>query len=772
MIDMRVLVAIAFYGTTNAPFVRQLIDEYRSMQHDVDIVVLSEAPKELTDVELRVGLPSPDPYSLPFAHKDLFVERRGDYDLYIYSEDDTLITESSIDAFMWATSVLPGDTIAGFLRTEEGSDGELRCSTVNSRFHWRPDSGLVAGGEVFAEYTNPHSAAFMLTSDQLDRVIDSGGFLTPPREGRLDMRVTAATDPYTRCGLTKLVCVTRLDDFLLPHLTNRYAESSIGISLQEFREQANAMSAVVSGDLAPHRLLCPTSRLDDARWDKLYWAPVDRLALESVPSSARRVLSVGVGSGATEEALARRGIEVVGIPLDEIVATSARLRGVTTTSADFREAMTSLSGQRFDAVLLSGSLQHFPDPTMVLREIRSALDIRGSVVITLPNHRREVLRWLLRRAARPPLRDNFAVNGVHLGSTRAARTWLRHAGFVADGTRHHGPGRPWLRSLVSPGFVIRADVGDLAARRPTPRSRPLVSVGVPVFNGGNYLEEALESIRVQDLSDFEVIICDNASTDDTQAICERYAAADPRFRYVRHAENLGAARNYNECFARSSGEFFTWLAHDDMRAPGFLSGCIEHFDDAGASAVLTYPEADFIDEEGTVRAHDTYSVEARSSLAHRRLAVAVTDTGAVNPIFGVVRSAVLEQTRLIGPFIASDRVLLAELAMLGQIHELRQTLSLRRLHPQMSTNAHVDKDDLTAWFDPNARSSRLNEVSLLGREFARSVRDLPLTFPERVACFATFPIRMLGRRGRIYLGARRQRLRAFFGGSLNRDALL
>jgi glycosyltransferase involved in cell wall biosynthesis len=94
--------------------------------------------------------------------------------------------------------------------------------------------------------------------------------------------------------------------------------------------------------------------------------------------------------------------------------------------------------------------------------------------------------------------------------------------------------------------------------------RPRVSVGVPVYNGERYLQAALESLRAQDFADFEVIVSDNASQDGTRAICERFVALDPRFRYVRSESNLGAARNYNRLVDLARGELFRWNPHDDL----------------------------------------------------------------------------------------------------------------------------------------------------------------------------------------------------------------
>ena len=70
-----------------------------------------------------VGLPTKDPWSLPFGYKTIFGERMSQYDLFIYSEDDTLITERNIDAFVKVTKILPEEYIAGFIRHEISETG-------------------------------------------------------------------------------------------------------------------------------------------------------------------------------------------------------------------------------------------------------------------------------------------------------------------------------------------------------------------------------------------------------------------------------------------------------------------------------------------------------------------------------------------------------------------------------------------------------------------------------------------------------------------------
>jgi hypothetical protein len=95
---MKVLVGIANYGTGNDHFLRRLIAEYQGMEYRVDVVVFSNVRKALDPwIELIVGLPNRNPWSLPFAHKQVFAERADEYELFIYSEDDTLITEHNIE---------------------------------------------------------------------------------------------------------------------------------------------------------------------------------------------------------------------------------------------------------------------------------------------------------------------------------------------------------------------------------------------------------------------------------------------------------------------------------------------------------------------------------------------------------------------------------------------------------------------------------------------------------------------------------------------------
>jgi hypothetical protein len=93
---------------------------------------------------------------------------------------------------------------------------------------------------------------------------------------------------------------------------------------------------------------------------------------------------------------------------------------------------------------------------------------------------------------------------------------------------------------------------------------PHVTIGIPAFNGGPHIADALESARAQDYAPLDILIADDASIDETEAVCRRYAAKDSRIRYIRHPRNIGAVANFRYVLSQSQGKYFTWLAQDDV----------------------------------------------------------------------------------------------------------------------------------------------------------------------------------------------------------------
>ncbi len=103
----------------------------------------------------------------------------------------------------------------------------------------------------------------------------------------------------------------------------------------------------------------------------------------------------------------------------------------------------------------------------------------------------------------------------------------------------------------------------------------LVSVGVPTFNRAPQLQRAVESLLAQDYPEIEVIISDNASSDETQRICEDFSSRDSRVRYFRHPENRGPNANFLNVRKQAQGEFFMWLGDDDWLDQSYIRRCVQ-----------------------------------------------------------------------------------------------------------------------------------------------------------------------------------------------------
>lgn len=424
---MRVLVTIAHHGVKNRPFLLRMLDSFAQMEHDVDVVVVCEEPKALPDhVEQVIGLPSEDPWSLPFAHRQIFSDRAEDYDLFVYSEDDTLIEQRHLDAFVALQSRLPEDLITGFMRFEEHPNGARSYCTIHSHYRWLPSSARQIDGLTFARFTNDHAACYALTQQQLTRAIASGGFLVEPHSGRYDMLVTAATDVYTQCGLTKVLCVDQIEDQLVHHMPNVYL-GTFGVGEDSFRSQLDALRGLA--DEGPlQALIVPETSTADAFWDRHSFPdpPIDLIrSFQNRPIC--RVLTIGGTTGDLEIALEHMGHSVTCVPADPVFARVLRDRGVETHCEPSVED-DSLDGQ-FDHVLAIDVLAYLREPVSFLLRVKRLLAGGGRLVVSVPDHLRYRMRNQVQRGKRVSVPVSFTRDGVHRTDPKVLRSWLHTAGF-------------------------------------------------------------------------------------------------------------------------------------------------------------------------------------------------------------------------------------------------------------------------------------------------------------------------------------------------------
>jgi hypothetical protein len=166
-----------------------------------------------------------------------------------------------------------------------------------------------------------------------------------------------------------------------------------------------------------------------------------------------------------------------------------------------------------------------------------------------------------------------------------------------------------------------------------------------------------------------------------------------------------------------------------------------------------------INEFGLPIPWDTETVECTQRRPHQRLAVVLRRLSVMSAQFGVVRSTTLRRTRLMDTFVASDYVLLAELAMLGQFLEIPEPLFLRRLHPMISTRANAGWAELQSWWHPGHVRYRLPPMVRLGAEYVRSIKRLDLPVLDKCLCYLTAVFVWYVREFRNWAG--RQRIRLF-----------
>jgi len=215
-------------------------------------------------------------------------------------------------------------------------------------------------------------------------------------------------------------------------------------------------------------------------------------------------------------------------------------------------------------------------------------------------------------------------------------------------------------------------------------SVPRVSVGLVVYNGENFIQEAINSILNQTYENLELIISDNASEDGTQDICTSFAEKDKRVRYFRNEKNLGASPNYNRAFELSRGEYFKWADHDDLMAASFLEKCVGMLDE-NPSVCLSYTKALIIDEHGNKVVNYDPEPILSGLPPYKRFEKCIFTPNLFIQLSGLIRSEVIRKAGGYGSYPAADEILMAKLSLYGQFQELPERLFFVRMHAQQST---------------------------------------------------------------------------------------
>lgn len=261
---------------------------------------------------------------------------------------------------------------------------------------------------------------------------------------------------------------------------------------------------------------------------------------------------------------------------------------------------------------------------------------------------------------------------------------------------------------------------------------PCVVIGLPVYNGENFLQAAIESVLAQTFTDFQLVISDNASTDATPEICQEYVKQDDRVVYYRQSQNIGGAPNFNYLFEHHVGNapYFRWQAHDDTIEPMFLRRCVDLLK-ADSTLAIAHSRAKNINEhgvqEGTYDGEVRLNADAPSDRFWRLLWA-----GYFTEVFGLMRSDMIRRTKLQGSFAGGDRNFLAEMLLQGNVGYVEEYLFARRDHPDCYCRLQTT-DAKNAWFDPKAKNLRALGA-IKAKAYLSAIARLPMPLSEKVRC--------------------------------------
>lgn len=279
---------------------------------------------------------------------------------------------------------------------------------------------------------------------------------------------------------------------------------------------------------------------------------------------------------------------------------------------------------------------------------------------------------------------------------------------------------------------------------------PRLTVGLPVYNGARHLADSIEALRGQTYEDFELIISDNASTDETQEICRDFEARDSRVRYHRQPRNIGASGNHNFVVDHARGELFKWASHDDLYARDLLERCVDALDER-PGVVLAHSWTAMIDRTGEVTLALEYPLATDSSHAPERFRSLLWGSGG-DDFYGVMRKEAFGHALHQGSHHRSDRTLVAALSLYGPFYQVPEWLYFRREHPELEQARGSSRPDEQGWPErdwPVGRAARLNSapqrasrlrhpaVRLYGEyvwAYVSAIRSAPLSSADRLEC--------------------------------------
>ena len=227
-------------------------------------------------------------------------------------------------------------------------------------------------------------------------------------------------------------------------------------------------------------------------------------------------------------------------------------------------------------------------------------------------------------------------------------------------------------------------------------NRPKVSVGIPVFNGEELIEETIQSILNQTFQDFEVIISDNASTDRTLEICKKFSDKDSRIKVFVQENNKGPYWNFNFVLDKAVGDYFVWFAVDDKHKNTFLEKNLKILENnsnivASISDVKYFGmNYDINKNEGffqKIKNKSKYRFDKRTKFIQTFPAFGTYEKKATlylrmdrsTSLYALFRKNILKKCMIAKPFASSDLAIILNVLKYGDINVIDEILMEKNL---------------------------------------------------------------------------------------------
>ena len=275
---------------------------------------------------------------------------------------------------------------------------------------------------------------------------------------------------------------------------------------------------------------------------------------------------------------------------------------------------------------------------------------------------------------------------------------------------------------------------------------PLVSVALPVYNGGDYVAGCIEAVLGQSYANLELVIADAGSTDETEQVCRRYAESDERVKYSRAPAYRGMTDNFQAALEATRGDYVCFTAADDAMATEFVESCMAaHLEDGTLALVFaTTSEIPPSWRPGAGIAadasYDDDALELTSPRASTRLRELIRHLHACNAFNGVHRAEIIHA---ILPFDACqgwDRIALAQIVLRGRCLQLPEHLQYRRVHSEQ-VSKRMYGEQAERLFNRKLPELAYLESANLFFKHLRAVATAPLGPVDKLRCFGVVLVR-------------------------------